>query len=79
MAKKKDEVVFQSEEMDTPTVTLDQVGYARIKKGQLFEVVRFRFNAEELTMGALESITETHSEYDAADELVITLEDELYQ
>lgn len=80
MAKKKELEVkeYNADEQIPVAVQLNNVAYTLIQKGENFQVVKFNYDAETRTMGDLEVVSEHANQFDAGDELVLVMEEEIY-
>lgn len=68
----------QSEEKLAPN--LNQIGYSVVHtENGLYKVVKFRFDPETQVMGIVETLNEFSNQFDAGDDLVLVLEEDLYQ
>ena len=60
-------------------LSLDEVGYAIVQTKTGYNVVKFNFDSKSKKMSELEVLVQCESQWDAADEMIIQLETELYQ
>lgn len=70
---------FNTEEEIKVTPVLNSKAYALVEKDGLFEIVKFNFDAFTLTMSELEVVSTNSNQFDAADELILLMDEEIYQ
>lgn len=80
MKKTKHDHSYSPELEPTVTTKLEQTAYSVVHtEGGLYKVVKFRFDPETQVMGIVETLNEFSNQFDAGDDLVLVLEEDLYQ